>query len=513
MKARKGLLFLIAFLLWLTLGPTPGIGQPLSGPPADPRYKYSTPLPPGLAIPNQVETRLGTLRFFAGNPDEATTQKLFDNLDFQRAVQAYLLALPGVSQVFNRQAILAMGPVNHTIPFWEDFVDSRTVEFLANHNTPYLWFWTDLRQGPLVVEVPPKVLGMVNDMWQHWVTDMGITGRDKGKGGKYLLLPPGYQGTPPEGYHVARPRTFSNLVILRCLPVKGDSRPGMETAKKLVNVYPLAQAANPTKATIVNMSGKPFNMIYPSNDPVYWELLNQVVQQEPSESLDQIRLGYFASIGIQKGKPFAPDERMKKILAEAAIVGEATARAVSLHTRDQGAYYYPKSTWQRAFFGGYKFQPSPGVLSLDSYIFYFFMSAGVTPAMEMKMIGRGSQYAWTSRDAAGNPLDGGKNYKLHLPPNIPAKIFWSVIVYSNQTRSMIQSDQRQPAIGDQTEGLAVNPDGSVDVYFGPGAPAGKEHNWVQTLPGESWLVILRLYGPLEPWFNRTWRPGEIELRP
>ena len=165
---------------------------------------------------------------------------------------------------------------------------------------------------------------------------------------------------------------------------------------------------------------------------------------------------------------------MKKILTEAAAVGDATARAIAFHMRDRNDYYYANSHWQLPFVGGYKFQSQPGVLNLDGYIFYYFMATGVTPAMEEKMVGAGSQYAWTARDAKGEPLDGGKSYRLHLPPNIPVKDFWSVILYSNQTRSMIQTDQRFPSVSSQTKGLLVNADGSVDVWFGPKAPAGKE---------------------------------------
>jgi hypothetical protein len=511
MSARNGLKFSVFLFMAILITSCADIRQQLTGDAANPQYKYSTPMPPGIASPNKVATRFGTLNFFDGFPDKASAKKLFDNLDFQRAVQAYLLALPAVNQAFNRKAILSMGPVNETVPIWENLVDARTVELTANDNTPYTWFWIDLHKGPLVIEVPPKVLGLVDDMWYRWVVDLGITGPDKGEGGKYLFLPPGYKGTPPQGYEVVRPQTFSNVVIWRSFLVDGDPKPGVDMVKKFTKIYPLEKAANPPKLTFVDMSGKPFNMVNPANYPSYWELLNQVVQEEPSESLDQIRLGYYASIGIQKGKPFSPDDRMKKILTEAAAVGDATARAMAFHMEDRGDYYYANSNWQLPFVGGYKFQSQPGVLNLDGYIFYYFMATGVTPAMQMKMVGRGSQYAWTCKDASGNPLNGGKNYKLHLPPNIPVKDFWSVILYSNQTRSMIQTDQRFPSVSSQTKGLQVNTDSSIDVYFGPKPPPGKESNWVQTVPGRGWNVILRLYGPLEPWFNKTWRPGEIEL--
>ncbi len=469
---------MVALAALITLTPGPGSGQPLTGAPAAPEYKYSTPMPPGVASPDKVETRFGTLNFFDGFPDKESAEKLYDNLDFQRAVQAYLFAIPAVSQVANRNAFRTFGPPNTVVPIFEQLLDARGIVLTGNDNTVYSWTWIDLGKGPVVLEVPPKVLGTANDMWQRWVVDVGITGPDKGRGGKYLFLPPGYKGSVPKGYFSVHSPTFGLWIPWRSFLVNGNPKPGVDLVKKFTKIYLLADAAKAhPPLNFVDMSGKPFNTVYPA-DYRFWELLHQVVQEEPSESVDQIRLGFFQSIGIQKGKPFAPDECMKKILTEAAAVGEATARTVLFHTRDKSAYYYADSNWQKGFIGGYQFQTEPGVLNFDAATFYYYLAILVTPAMEEKMIGKGSQYAWTARDASGNPLDGGKNYKLHLPPNIPVKDFWSLILYSDQTRSMIQTDQRFPSASSQTKGLLANPDGSVDVYFGPKAPAGKEKNWV-----------------------------------
>jgi hypothetical protein len=501
MNKRSQLIFSVVVTTLITL--VPGYSSARE-------YKMTTPIAPGVAVPDKMETSIGTLHLSDGVPDTETTKTIYDNLDRSRALQAYLLGFPIVNQAGMRATERSFGPQNYTDVIWENLVDSKTVELTANDNTIYSFIWLDTHKGPLVVEIPPMVLGLIDDFWYRWVADIGITGADHGKGGKYLILPPGYKGEVPEGYFVVRPSTYGNWMPFRSFLVDGSTKPGVEGVKKYLKIYQLSDAAHPPSMKFVNASGIPSNFV-PPGDYTFWSLLNEVIQEEPSEGSDPTTLGLFASIGIEKGKPFNPDARMKKILEDAAKIGAVTARSIAYRMRDRDGYFYPDSSWRLPFFGGYKFEVSPGVSNLDGAIFFYYLATGVTPAMAEKMVGKGSQYPWTPTDANGNPFDGSRTYKLHLPPHVPAKDFWSVIVYDTQTRSMLQTDQRFPSVSSQNAALKTNADGSVDVWFGPKAPAGMEHNWVQTIPGKGWFMILRLYGPLEPWFNKSWRPGEIEL--
>jgi hypothetical protein len=269
------------------------------------QYKYETPMPPGVASPDKVDTSIGTLNLSYGYPDAATVQKIYDNLDASRALQAYLLALPIVNQASMRDTMRKSGPDNQTDVIWENLVDSRTVELTANDNTVYSFIWLDTHEGPLVVEIPPKVLGLIDDFWYRWVADVGITGADRGKGGKYLVLPPGYTGPVPKGYFVVRPSTYGNWMPFRSFLVDGAPKPGVESVKKNLKVYRLADAAKPPAMKFVNASGIPSNFVYP-NDYSFWSLLNTVIQEEPSEGSDPTTLGLFASIGIVKGEAVQP---------------------------------------------------------------------------------------------------------------------------------------------------------------------------------------------------------------
>jgi len=472
----------------------------------------TTDIPVDITTPDKVETRLGTLEFFDGLPDSATVEKVYDNLDFMRGVEVFLNTLAAGSCLAQFRGLRSVGADDQTAVLHQDRLDAKSLFLTANTQTATLWGVFSLKDGPMVMEVPPGVLGLADDAWMTYIVDMGVVGPDRGQGGKYLFLPPGYEGDVPEGYFVARSKTYEVGYGLRGFTVKGDTGPAVAAFKSHFHVYPLAQAADPPETKIIMVSGRYFNTIQPDTYQFY-EYINGLIQAEPNEAADPEILGLLASIGIVKGKPFAPDERMKGILTEAAAVGSATARAISFRSRDDDAFYLYGSTsaWFNPWVGGSHEFIQNNVRLLNARTCFMYIAAGISPAMSVKMVGAGSQYAVAAVDGDGQYLDGSKDYQLHLPSGIPAKTFWSLIPYDTQTRSVLQTDQREAALSSEMGTVQSNPDGSVDVYFGPEPPAGKEANWIQTVPGKGWFTILRLYSPLEPWFDKSWRPGEIEL--
>ena len=476
-----------------------------------PKMKMTTEVPPGIATPDEIETRLGDLNFFDGVPDKETVETVYNFLDFQHAYQAYMSGMQIASMEAMRKGLLEFGPANTTAILFEDLMDSKALWLTPNTTSVYMASWLELGDEPMVIETPPDVLGFIDDHWFKYVVDFGRLGPDEGQGGKFLILPPGYDGDVPEGYHVAKTSTYGNWVVWRGFQVDGSPKPAVDATKKLFKIYPLSKKDNPPAMTFVNASGKFHSTIHRMDYNIFEEI-NEVVQVEPSQGESAEILGMFASIGIKKGQPFEPDARMTEILKAAASAGALTVKTIWTSPRDEMFYFYPgESNWLNPFPGGDYEWLNEGAKLLDVRAGFHFYATGITPAMAKKIVGKGSKYAYAYLDADGNPLDGGKTYKVHLPPNVPAKDFWSFTLYDNQTRSMLQTDERFPGIDNNKPGMIKNDDGSYDVYFGPKAPEGQENNWLQTVPGKGWSVILRLYGPLEPWFDKTWRPGEIEL--
>jgi hypothetical protein len=489
---------------------------------------FNHPIPEKIMTPDKVETSIGTLDFFDGMPSKATAEKVYDNLDRIRGTEAFLSGIPATSLDALFHANVEQGAdANNKVLIMDQLLDSAPLMLTGNTDTVYLSANIDLhRDGPTVVEIPPRCgPGTVNDAYFRFVIDMGAPGPDQGKGGKYLILPPDYKGDlkgPIGGkqatlngqqYFVVKSTSYRNWLILRGFTVEGKPDAAVAMFKSGLKIYSLSQAANPPAMQFISGSRKSYNTIH-ANNYEFFEELHQVVEREPTAMWDPELLGLFASVGIQKGKPFAPDARMKQILTDAVAIGNATSRAISFRPRMKNAYLYPNSAWFTTFPGGsYEFlkDGGSGGRDLDSRTLFYYVATVNTPAMVKKMVGVGSQYALAVADKDGNFLDGSKNYKLHIPAKVPAKDFWSVVVYDPQTRSELQTSQTFPSKSNKRDKLIVNADGSVDLTYGPKPTAGKEANWTQTVPGKGWFVLWRVYGPLESWFDKSWRPGEFEL--
>jgi hypothetical protein len=502
-----------------------------------------------ISTPNKVETRIGTLEFKDGAPSKATLEKAYDNIDFTHAYETFVNTLAGVSIHALHRGLLSAGVKDNEVIVFSELMDAKSLFLTANADTIYAIGVLDLTKGPMVLEVPPGLLGAIDDYWFRWVIDIGPPGGDRGEGGKYLIVPPGYDGVLPEGgFFVAHARTTRVAWFGRAfLENKSDPKPATERIRKFTKIYPyeaggygtpiaeflagkarLGRITPPPPAVFHEGSGKAMNTV-PPNDWTFYEMLNEVVQQEPATSLDPELMGPVAAIGIVKGKPFNPDARMKKIMTDALAVANAASRSLFMNPRDPSWFYYPGSAWFNYLFEtGYQFEtpiplitregakpfPPTGYRTLNARTNFFYGITGITPGMAMRLTGIGSQYLLATLDANKQYFDGAKTYKVTLPKGIPEANFWSFTLYDNQTRSMLDTPQRHPRAGSQSypsPAAEPNADGSTTVYFGPRQPDGvKRGNWIQTMPGKGWFVVLRLYSPLEPFFDKSWRPSEVE---
>ena len=508
-------------------------------------------IPQILITPDRIDTHFGPLEFKDGAPSAATVDKVYDTLDFTRGLDAFLNSYGGASAYAIRKGFMSIGAEDNSVVIFSKLMDSHSLFLTANADTIYYLSAIDLTKGPVVIEQPPKAVGTINDMWFGWIIDIGFPGPDRGEGGRYLLLPPGYDGPIPEGgFYVARSKTNRVLYAARAYLVNNDPAPAIESIKNTMKIYPYTPggvgtsiatalegtvrlAENPPipETKFVEGSGKSFNTIPPS-DYSFFEMINANVQDEPANSYNTELAGQLAAIGIAKGKEFKPDERMKKILTNAAAVGNAASRVLSWRPKDSLAWtYYPDSSWANMLWqGGANFETPPpmmtkeglfaplpptGATTLDSKTAFYYSYTLDSPGMIMRVPRVGSQYLMGYLDAEKKDLDGGKTYKVTLPKDIPAAAFWSFTLYDNQTRSMLQTPQGYPRAGSQSypsPAAEADADGSTTIWFGPTQPEGvKRGNWIQTMPGKGWFTLLRLYSPRETFFTKEWRLSEIEL--
>jgi hypothetical protein len=455
------------------------------------------------AEPQKIPSRIGTLEFthdFAnGYPTEATLQKLYDERDFQRACQAYLWSLPAVAFTsFQRGTTTQLGAKNGQIIALLSY-EARQGVLTANATTPYYLGFANLSAGPLVLEMPAKgVQGAINDSWQ-----IAIPGTEKP--GKYLVLAP-VQKQPADtaGYIVRRSPTVNVFLGVRL------TDPDPKSAKEALShlqMYPYAQRANPPKMEILDAGTKKWNGL-PPRGMEYWQRLNDVIQSEPIEPRDIFFHAMLKPLGLEKGKPFKPDARQTKILTEAALVGEAMAKANSADRRFADGQFRPGSHWDIALRLDAD-RPDDFWNLLDERTSWFYEAIGAAPGMAPKRPGPSSAYLSAYKDKAGEWLDGGKTYRLRVPPNAPIKLFWSVTLYDVDSRALILNKQK---IADRSSrmDLRKNADGSVDIYTGPTAPKGFENNWIPTVPGRNWFAYFRFYNPTEAYFDRSWPLPDFE---
>ncbi|MBO6511977.1 MAG: DUF1254 domain-containing protein, partial [Roseibium sp.] len=424
------------------------------------------------AAETDVDTRIGNLTFThgfqTGYPTDETIVKLYDEMDFQRAVQAYLWSIPLVSMAqWRRSHEEELGAKNGQIVFVESYAD-KIGGLTFNATTPYVLPFVDLADGPWVLEMPGSegsVRGAAHDMWQIGITQ--IT-----EPGKYIFAGPGQELPEADGYKGFSSPTNGVLFGIRLMPEDRETRMAL---LKEVKVYPWSERSNPTPRGYITPDGKPWMAAAPVGLE-YWELLNDTIQHEPVFERDRFFMAMLKPLGMEKGKAFKPDWRQQRLLMEAAIVGEAMAKANDFHKRVETSHYRDDVQWEYATTANPD-QRGDHYDHLDERAAWFYEAVTNDIAMHGQKTGKGQVYMATYKDADGDWLDGGTNYILNLPPNVPAEAFWSLTAYEVSTRTLIQNEQE---IADRSSrmDLAYNEDGSVTLHVGPDAPEGEAiKNW------------------------------------
>ena len=460
----------------------------------------------------KVKTRIGELTFshdfVDGIPSEASRKKLYDELDFQRATQAYIWGLGPVSMLqWEKDAAEKFGATGIDLVSYKTYRQKLGI-LTANATTPYLCAFTNLAEtGPLAIEIPAgPTAGLVNDFWHRTVADLGLTGPEKGEAVKVLVLGPGQEVEDTKGYRVVRSSTFGIFWGTRIL----DRDPA--NAKRIldgIQGYSLAKGPAARGRVITPPDNKPWATSTQPRGLQYWRLLAEFIEREPVHERDKLILAMLRPLGIEKGKAFEPDARQRQLLIEAALVGEAMAKTNSFDKRFAGARFWEDAHWKELMMIHPTGTTSPHWDQLDERAAYIYEAFSTSMAMISRTPGVGQAYLGGYTDKAGRALDGAKTYRLRVPANVPAKNFFSLTLYDVSTRCLIDNPQ-QRADRSSRHDLVKNKDGSIDLYVGPEAPEGFERNWIPSVPGRAWFAYFRLYGPLQPHFDRTWKLPDFE---
>jgi hypothetical protein len=433
-----------------------------------------------------------------------------------RGVEAVIWGMPAVNFDRMYQAMVhdaKGGEGSNKIVYWSRPLSWKNQTLTPNPDTIYLMpFFNTKEVGPVVLEIPPadtgSITGSVDDAWQTAIEDVGPAGVDKGKGGKYLILAPGYKDHVHSGYIPMRSETYQSYALLRS-NLKSSS--GTDIAKAVaygrrIKVYPLSQAAHPPETQFIDAIDVVFDATIPY-DMRFFQSLDRMVQTEPWLQRDRAMIDQLKSIGIEKGKPFNPDAATQDILKRSVL--EAHARFESLYENVFTQTFNEGIHW--AF---------PALPELVKPIQSDYAEADIYPVdargltytyvfFSAKHLGAGQYYLMAINDKAGQPFNGATTYRLNVPANPPVTLYWSATIYDRATHALIR-DMQWSSRASTTPGIQKNADGSVDVYFGPKAPAGKDSNWIPTDPNGKFEVLFRFYGPQKPLFDKTWKLPDIE---
>ncbi len=471
----------------------------------------------GKTSPSVVSTRMGNLEFTEGGyaggfPTAETSDKLHDELDFQRATQAYLWAMPIVSYARWLDAHENVFNASEGEILTYKTAKSKQGILTCNVTTPYAISFANLKNtGPLVFKVPKgPSSGIINDMWQRGTWDFGLAGPDRGKGAQFIILAPGMEvpkGLDESKYTVVRNTT--NTVYFGIRALQPDAAAADAFLAKF-EIYPYSERNNAPKTKIREVSSDISWGGWQPHGMAYWDAFKKILDREVVAERDRLMLSMLDSLGLKKGEAFNPNERQKRILKEAAVVGYAMGKAISFDKRFDNLVPYKGTHFENVMAVTYD--------DRDKYIDQMYRRAAWTTeavtrgkAYEDKMVGAGQQYLSAYKDADGNLLEGSKHYTYTMPANPPAKIFWSVVVYDVNTRTPIFNDA-ESAVASSRSGVKANDDGSVTLHFSPTKPDGvTDENWIQTNSGESWFPYIRFYGPTESYFDQSFPLQDVEL--
>jgi hypothetical protein len=469
---------------------------------------------------------LANLPFPNNQPTAGVASALRDEKLYQRATQVYLWSLPAVNMQSMKEASeRTFGAGYNVFPVWKQRLNAKTIVTTPNSDVIYAMTYLNVgRDGPMVIEIPPQQQGILDDFWQRpiagptiagkfYAGDVGLAGPDKGQGGKFLILPPNYQGRELPGYYVYRSRTNNVFVFWRAFFSNPNDLGPPNRLIAQTRIYPAGRPAQAKAMKFPDASGVPLNMVFPF-DSTYFDVLSRFVNSEVEDPSDTDWRGMLAEVGIVKNRQFQPDAHTRSILNAAAQTAFKMARSYvyeDLATQPGGLIYSDRHfvDLTRNNTVDYEWMNRDGRFrDIDLRAAVYSIAYSTSPAMISTTPGQGARYLPAFKDANGQFLVGNNSYVLHLPPNVPAAMFWSVTLYDSLTASGLDNGQPFPSIGARDNPIA-NADGSTDLYFGPNAPSGKESNWRRTVPGKGFFVMLRLYGPTEAYYNKTWKPGDM----